>query len=86
VYLWRPLRFEERDCILRPGAANIGLCLLMALAHPWSVMPLRDLHVSMPEQNRSTLKRYASEQQLERKRVSEAVRVAVCDLAALLKL
>ena len=41
VYLWRPLRFEECQRILRPGALDVRLCLFLALAHPWSVVPLR---------------------------------------------
>ena len=49
VYLWRTLRFEECDGILCPGLPNICLRLFLPLAHPWSIVLLRDLHAGMPE-------------------------------------
>src|SRR5579859_3509308 len=55
VYLWRPLRFEERHWIVRPGAFHIRLRLFLALAHPWRVMPLCDLHAGVSQENRNTL-------------------------------
>jgi hypothetical protein len=43
LYLPRTLRFEKEDRILGPGAAHVGLRLLLTLPNPRRIMLLRDL-------------------------------------------
>src|SRR5216683_7757773 len=51
VYLWRPLRFEERNRIVCPSALHICLCLLLPLSHPRRIVLLRDLYASVAQKN-----------------------------------
>ena len=57
VYLRRTLRLQEREVVLRPGPFDVGFGLLLALAHPGSVVLLRHLYAGVAQQNRDALER-----------------------------
>src|ERR1700739_3952534 len=76
VYLWRPLRLEERDWILSPSAPHIRLCLLLARVYPRCVMFLRNADAGVTQQNRGSFLRNAGQKQLHGEDVPEAVSVA----------
>jgi hypothetical protein len=77
VYLWRPLRFEERHGILSLGAPQIRLCLFLTRPYPGRVVPLGDPDARVPEQNRNSFEWNSSQEQLYREGVAEAMPMSV---------
>src|SRR3981081_1804178 len=57
VYLRCTFRFEESHGILRPTAAHIRFCLLLAFTNPRTVMALGNLDALMPKQDSDALQR-----------------------------
>jgi hypothetical protein len=61
VYLWRPLRFEERNRIVRPSALYIRFRLVLPLPHPRRVVFLSDSNAGVAEQYRNTFEWHTSQ-------------------------
>jgi hypothetical protein len=77
VYLWRTLRFEERHRVVCPGSAHVRFCLLLARAHPWRVILLRNSNARVTQQDGNAFNRNTGQEQFDRKSVSEPMRVTV---------
>jgi len=60
-----------------PSAPNIGFQLLLTRPNPRCIVLLGDTYTLMAQENRNTLNRHARKQELHRKRIAEAMRVAI---------
>jgi hypothetical protein len=77
VYPWCPLRLEESNGILAPGAREIGLDLFLPRLRPGCVVLLGHAYALMAEEHGDAIHRHAGAEEFARESVAKSVGMAL---------